>query len=244
MYELLALECAMEEESTYEFFESSIGSDVSFVVVIEKIANAIRRIAAAMVSYVDTIRIDINKNITIAKMKITVSKMKKALAEGKSVYVPDIQTTTNEYRKVVNSLRKEINGITRELTRFRIRKSHRIDDYLERKESFESRLDLLISELESAVEKKIEIKSTEAGKVDATAQRILKETQLYINEYVRLIRDVEKVAIDFERATKNAEMLYDLRNSASVHISMLGKVRNAATKSLRKVVFIAGSFVL
>lgn len=243
MHELIALECAMEEDSTNTFLES-FDTDTSFVVIIERIANAIRNIAASMVNYAQTIKLDIDKNISIAKMKIQINKMKKALIEGKTVYVPDIESTTNEYRKVVNSLRVEIKDITRELTRFRFRKSKRVGDYLERKDAFEARLDQLLDGLEGAINKRIEIKSTESGKIDVVAARMLKEASLYVNEYIRLIRDVEKVAIDFEKAAKQAEAFYDLRNSARSHISMLGKVRNTATKSLRKVVFVIGSFVL
>lgn len=236
MYELLALECAMESSESI-LMEDVWGTNLSATVFVEKIVATIRSICASMVDYAKTLQLDISKAMSTVKLKHAVKNMRNKVAAGGTVYIPDIKGITNTYRGIAKELRSEMQSIARELSKFRFNESRRIDAYITRKDAFEDRLNNLLTELDDALKKRIEVTSSNAHEIDKYTAQVIKETELYITEYTKLIRDIEKASIDFERLTKKAEISYEFRQATKSNLGRIERVRNSATKLLRRSVF-------
>lgn len=241
MYELVRLECEMEESG--RLFMEDMSANISMVTFVERLVAYIRKCAATMVDYAKTIELDIAKNLSNIKLKLALASMRKKIEQGQTVYIPDLKSITTTYRGIVTELRREMNKITKELSKIKIVESWRIDSYITKKENFKEKLDELVHELDQALDKKIAVKNTNTNELTHYTSKVMGETRMYVAEYTKLIRDIEKISIDFERLTKHAEITYDLKKATKDHISKIEKVQGSATRLLRKSVFVVCAII-
>lgn len=238
MNDLIQLECMMEE-SGCTFLEETYSTQPKIVVLMEKIIAYIKSTVLTMSNYASTIKLDIEKHVTSAKIKKTIIKLRSRLLAGETVYLPDLQTITQKYKGIVTQMRKEIGSICKQLTSVRlIGGRDRVGKYLEQRDDFDKRLGEIISELDNIGEYTIAVSASDGAAIDRYANKVIQQVNMYVTEYTKLVRDIEKIALDFQTCTQQAEITYNIQQLTKNNMSKIESIKKSATKCLRRSTFI------
>lgn len=233
--EIMQLELAMTYEDSELFEESG-----NLYGIIEKLTGSIKKIIINMKTFAAKITTHIDETITTMKLRMKLNQLKKA-AKTEVIRLPDMPYLVKTYKKSIAKLQKEVTNISKELNGLHLkRETKKINDYLKEREELEQRIVEISVEIETACTKTIQLNPDGA---ELMIKKTISDMKLWVSEYTKLIADVERLAIDFQKNTEIAEIDYGIKVAMRENISMLNKIQIGATKLLRKGVFLACSVI-
>ena len=211
--------------------------------LIAKVTGTFKKVLNNMRAFASNMSIYIEKLVQKTRIHSQLRTVQAKLRKGETVYLPDASKINAEYNKAMKEVKREINNLSRALNGIHLKSGDVVvDDYFTKKDEVADKIIKLVDGFEeiSSNPPKIELGPNSS---EATVMRQFSKARVILDNYVELTKEINQLAILYERVTKNAEIDYRTKMICVGGLNIVQRAQIASTKLVRKSVFCIASVI-